>query len=139
MTILLHVLMALVVMSSILLVGVILLQRTRGGGMGLAFGAGMGEALFGAQAGNILTRITVVLATIFLGCTMLVAVIYARMGSSVARERALPPSEPPRTEVQPAGSPVSAPTVPEQPAQEKPAGQAPPAGTAGAESAPPKE
>jgi preprotein translocase subunit SecG len=44
--------------------------------MGLAFGAGMGEALFGSRAGNVLTRATVILACVFLATTMLLAIVF---------------------------------------------------------------
>ena len=43
--------------SCFLLIGLILIQRSKNEGMGgLAMGAGMGEALFGSRAGNVLTR-----------------------------------------------------------------------------------
>ena len=42
-----------------LLGGVILLQKPKDGGMGGIIGGGMGEALFGAQMGNVLTKTTI--------------------------------------------------------------------------------
>ena len=64
------------VLCALLLVGVILLQKSRNEGMGgMAFGAGMGEALFGSRTGNVLTRATVTLAGIFLGSNLLLAVL----------------------------------------------------------------
>lgn len=54
------------VLVSIMLVIVILLQRSKSGGMGTALGGGVGESLFGVQAGNVLTRITTILTVIFL-------------------------------------------------------------------------
>lgn len=63
------------VATCLLLVGVILLQKSRDSGLGMAFGAGMGESLFGAQAGNVLTRITVILAAVFLVNTTLLALV----------------------------------------------------------------
>ena len=71
-----YVLMAVEILCSILLIGIILIQRTRGQGVGgLAFGVGMGESLFGAQAGNVLTKITVILAVVFLVNTTILAMI----------------------------------------------------------------
>ncbi len=49
---------------SLLLIGVILLQRNKGAGAGVSFG--MGEAVFGADMGNVLTRTTIVLGIVFL-------------------------------------------------------------------------
>lgn len=54
------------VVVSILLVTAILIQKSKTQGAGLAFGSGMGETLFGGQIGNVMTKITVVLAVIFL-------------------------------------------------------------------------
>ena len=54
------------VVCSLLLIGVILLQKSKSEGLGLAFGSGMGESLFGSRAGNVLTKITVTLAMVFL-------------------------------------------------------------------------
>lgn len=73
------------VICSIMLLGVILIQRTKSQGMGLAFGGAMGESIFGAQMGNVLTRTTVVLSIIFLVTTTLLAMVGARDtgGSSV--------------------------------------------------------
>lgn len=59
------------VVSALLLVGFILLQKTKDEGLGLAFGAGVGETLFGSRAGNVLTKITIGLATVFLVNTLL--------------------------------------------------------------------
>lgn len=73
------------IVACVLLIGVILIQRSKSQGMGMAFGAGMGEALFGAQVGNVLTRTTVILAIIFLVNTTLLAILgSARRSSSVA-------------------------------------------------------
>lgn len=62
---------------SLLLIGVVLLQRARNEGLGLAFGSGMGETLFGSRAGNVLTRITVWLSVIFVANTLVLAVLYS--------------------------------------------------------------
>lgn len=51
---------------SLLLVTAILIQKSKTQGAGLAFGSGMGETLFGGQIGNVMTKVTVVLAVIFL-------------------------------------------------------------------------
>lgn len=73
------ILMILEVLVCIMLIGVILLQRTKSQGAGgLAFGAGMGEQIFGTQAGNVLTRTTIILGVIFLVNTTALSVIYSR-------------------------------------------------------------
>ena len=70
------------VVTCFLLVGVILLQRPKSQGMGMTFGASMGESLFGAQVGNVLTKTTVVLAAIFLFNTTVLSLIGTRRGSA---------------------------------------------------------
>ena len=71
------------VVCALLLVGVILLQRSRSEGMGgMTFGAGMGEALFGSRTGNVLTRATVTLASVFLGASLLLSVLNPSSSSS---------------------------------------------------------
>ena len=48
------------------LVGVILLQQGKGAGMGASFGAGASGTVFGSTgSGNVLTKITTVLAIVF--------------------------------------------------------------------------
>lgn len=59
------------VVTALLLVGIILLQKTKDEGLGLAFGAGVGETLFGSRAGNVLTKITIGLAVVFLVDTLI--------------------------------------------------------------------
>lgn len=73
------------VLSSLLLIGVILLQKAKDEGLGLAFGAGVGESLFGSRAGNVLTKITIGLAIVFLANTLLIGVLVAGHGSGEMR------------------------------------------------------
>ena len=61
-----------------LLIGVVLLQRSKDQGLGLAFGSGMGETLFGSQAVNVLVKITIVLSIIFFLNTMILARMFSR-------------------------------------------------------------
>ncbi len=65
-------LVVLQVLTSALLIGIIFLQKTKGG-MGMSFGGGAGEAIFGSRMGNVLTKSTVILGTIFLVNTTILA------------------------------------------------------------------
>jgi preprotein translocase subunit SecG len=69
---------------ALLLIGVILLQKSKSEGLGVAFGSGMGETLFGSRAGNVLTKITITLGITFLVTTTLLAII-----STSSREQSL--------------------------------------------------
>lgn len=79
------------VVSCLMLIGVILLQQSKSQGMGVAFGGGMSETLFGSRAGNILTKITITLAIVFLANTALLGIIYSsRQERSLVESAAVP-------------------------------------------------
>lgn len=95
MNILYYVLCVVEVLVCLLLIGVILLQRGKdGGAAGLSMGGGMGEAIFGAQMGNVLTRVTVILGFIFLTNTLVLAILSARKDGRSLMEGAVRPATP---------------------------------------------
>jgi preprotein translocase subunit SecG len=61
---------------------VILLQRSEGGGLGLGTGGGVGGLMSGRGTANVLTRTTVVLATIFITTSLGLALLAKNSGSS---------------------------------------------------------
>jgi preprotein translocase subunit SecG len=83
MQILVGVLYALEVIVCFLLGGVILLQKPKEGGLGVSFGGGMGEALFGAQMGNVLTKGTIILGAVFLLNTLILSRLTSNTGASL--------------------------------------------------------
>ena len=74
MNILIAILQVLLCLICLMLIGIILLQRSKGQGAGLSFGGGA-EAIFGAQMGNVLTRTTVVLGFLFLALVVCLIVL----------------------------------------------------------------
>ena len=68
------ILYALVVVTGLLLIGLILIQPSKGGGMGSAFG-GVGESVLGAHAGSHLTKATVWLTSIFFVISLVLATL----------------------------------------------------------------
>ena len=114
------------VIVSVLLVGLILIQKSKDEGLGMAFGAGVGETLFGSRAGNVLTKLTIGLAIAFLINTTLLSLVFTHSSSSVSslvdRLPAMPagPAQAPS-----APAPVSAPTAPLTPEAPAPAPAAP--------------
>ncbi len=64
------------------LILVVLLQQGRGGGMGGAFGGATAQVFGGRGAGNFMTRLTAICATIF----MITSVSLAYLSSSGDRE-----------------------------------------------------
>ncbi len=63
-----------VVLIALLLICLVLVQPSKGGGLGSAFG-GIGESVFGAQAMSQLSKVTVVLLTLFFILTLVLAVM----------------------------------------------------------------
>ncbi|MEI8378506.1 MAG: preprotein translocase subunit SecG [Planctomycetota bacterium] len=61
-----YLLMLLHMFVGVILIAVILLQRGRGGGLAGAFGGMGGQSAFGTKAGDLFTRITIVLATVWI-------------------------------------------------------------------------
>ena len=138
---------------ALLLIGVVLLQRSEGGGLGM--GGGGGGVMTGRQAANALTRGTWIIASAFLVTSIALTVIAARnsVGASVVdrispvRDSApatglpsLPDYTPPPGVGQPILPPGAAAEAPASaPAAAEPAAPAPAAATepAAANAAPP--
>ena len=68
------ILYALVVVTGLLLIGLILIQPSKGGGMGSAFG-GVGETVLGAHAGSHLTKATVWMTSLFFIISLVLATL----------------------------------------------------------------
>lgn len=102
MTVLGYLLTAVEAVTSLLLVIIILMQKTKSQGIGMTFGGAMGESLFGAQVGNVLTRMTVILSIVFLVNTTLLAMVGGRRGMQTVADQV-------------AGQPGAVPTAPAVP------------------------
>ena len=57
------------------LIGVVLIQRSEGGGLGIGSSQGMGSFMSGRGTANLLTRATAVLATAFMGLSLALALL----------------------------------------------------------------
>lgn len=86
MDILINILLVVHVLTCLLMVLVVLMQRPKNEGLGAAFGGGMTDNLFGAQTTNVLQNFTRYLAGIFLGLTLLLAVLYAKRSHTKGTE-----------------------------------------------------
>ena len=73
------------VLIAIAIVGLILLQQGKGADMGASFGGGGSQTLFGASGGgNVLTRATAILATLFFVSSFGLAIIAKQKASDVS-------------------------------------------------------
>lgn len=118
-SILISVLLIVEVLAAFLLIVVILAQKSKDQGLGMAFGSGMGESLFGSRAGNVLTRMTITLAVVFMVTTILLGILFARGRSDSGSVMDKAGAEAPMAPVAPAAplaaqAPV-APMMPETP------------------------
>lgn len=81
-TILISILTVLVVLVALGMIGLVLIQQTKsGGGLG-AMAGGTTESVFGANAGNVLTKITTTLAVLFFVLTLALAILTGHRGEN---------------------------------------------------------
>jgi len=84
-----NVLLVIHLMLAIAMIGVVLLQRSEGGGLGIGGGGGggggMGGFLSGRGTANLLTRATAILA----GCFMLTSITLTILASSANERRSI--------------------------------------------------
>ena len=57
------------------LIGVVLIQRSEGGGLGIGSSQGMGSFMSGRGTANLLTRTTAILATMFMALSLTLALL----------------------------------------------------------------
>lgn len=57
------------------LIGVVLIQRSEGGGLGIGSSQGMGSFMSGRGTANLLTRTTAILATVFMVLSLTLALM----------------------------------------------------------------
>jgi preprotein translocase subunit SecG len=69
------------VVVCLMLIGLVLIQRSKGEGLSVAFGGGMGESIFGGNVGSVVTRATVVLGLVFLVNTIVLTLVMSKARS----------------------------------------------------------
>ncbi len=105
------ILITLYVVICVALVVVILLQSGKGSGLSGIFGSGGGgQTIFGARAGDVMTKTTTILAICFMGFSLVLALISAR-DDTLVREIEAVGLEMPRTEAEPAAVEEEVPPV----------------------------
>jgi len=70
-----------VTLVALMIIGLVLIQQSKGGGLGASFGGG-GDSVFGAQAGSHLTKLTVILVSVFFFLVLLLAIMSGRSSES---------------------------------------------------------
>jgi preprotein translocase subunit SecG len=94
------------------LIGVVLIQRSEGGGLGIGSSQSMGGFMSGRGTANLLTRTTAILATAFMALSLALALL--NRGTTVNNRTSILDTPPAPTA--PAAPPVPAPATPTTPA-----------------------
>ncbi|HTI01440.1 MAG TPA: preprotein translocase subunit SecG [Acidisoma sp.] len=112
------VLLVIHVFVTLALIGVVLVQRSEGGGLGIGGGQGMGSFMTGRGTANLLTRTTAILATIFLALSLVLALMTRNSTSGVNAIFNAPASSSPAPLTLPGTTPApgAGNTAPAQPA-----------------------
>jgi preprotein translocase subunit SecG len=95
------------------MVGVILLQKSEGGALGIGGGGGMGGFLTARGAANLLTRTTAILAALFFATSLALALVASSKRAVQPRSIVDPPG---RSGPATPGAPTAPPAAPAQPA-----------------------
>ena len=105
------------VITCLLLGLVVMLQKPKEGGLG-GLAGGMGEAVFGADAGNVLIKVTVWLGSIFLVNTLVLASLTSKVNSKslMAGEKAPAPVQQQMPALPPAAPAPASAATPAKPA-----------------------
>jgi preprotein translocase subunit SecG len=113
------VLLTIQIVVCVAMIGVILLQRSEGGGLGLGSGGGVGGLMSGRGAANALSRTTAILAAIFISTSIALALVAkaTRSGAPLTPGAAGGPA--PLTTLP--GAPIPAPAPGSEPAPAAPA------------------
>jgi preprotein translocase subunit SecG len=112
--ILIGILLSVHVIVALLMVFVILMQRTKQDGLGAAFGGGFTDSIFGAQTSNILTKATSWFAAIFFILSIVLGYLYSHRNTSTIIEKDLSITPPPAATA-PANPTAPIPPVPGAP------------------------
>lgn len=108
------ILMFIHVIITLAMIGVILLQRSEGGGLGM--GASPSSSMFSARGtANLLTRVTAVLFALFVGNALLMGILSKRQVNASILKVDGPVQTPVQSPVQPEGTQIPVEPTPVQP------------------------
>ena len=88
------------VLSAIILILVVLIQKGKGGGLGAAFSGGVASNIFGSKTGDFLTWVTIAVVAVFLFLAIIMDKNYKPKASDIEASNTMPA---PRTPLENAG------------------------------------
>ena len=80
-----NVLLVILLIISVIMTGLILIQRSEGGALGIGGGGGGGGFMSGRAATTSIARMTAILGTVFLVLSLLLSVVFAREFADTSR------------------------------------------------------
>jgi preprotein translocase subunit SecG len=99
----------LLVLCSLFLICLVLIQRGKGGGLAGAFGGVGGSSAFGTKAGDIFTRITIIVAGVWIALNLLLVLLGNQRPASAYG--AIPSASSKRGDITPGGAAGPSPTT----------------------------
>jgi preprotein translocase subunit SecG len=104
--------LAIHVLLAVALIGIVLIQRSEGGGLGI--GGGMSGFMTGRSSANLLTRVTAALAALFFTTSLVLAILASTPSQpdSIFNDGAPAPASAPAAPPAPAPVPAPEPTAP---------------------------
>ena len=107
-----HIFLAIHVLLAVALIGIVLLQRSEGGGLGI--GGGMSGFMTGRSSANLLTRVTAALAALFFTTSLVLAILASTPSQpdSIFTDRGPAPASAPAAQPAPAPAPAPEPAAP---------------------------
>ncbi|MAS86830.1 MAG: preprotein translocase subunit SecG [Micavibrio sp.] len=105
-----HVVLVIHLLLALGIIGLVLIQKSEGGGLGLGESGGLGNIATARGTGNFLTRMTAIFATCFFITSLTLAVLAGGGSSSESLSEQL--EQPAQVDVAPIVDPVKEPEVP---------------------------
>lgn len=108
-----HVILVIHLILTVALIGLILLQRSEGGGLGLGTGGGLGNFATAQTTANALTKATTIVAVCFFATSLILAILASHSGG----KKSILDSVPTTTEGSASTTAPAVPTAPVEPSK----------------------
>jgi preprotein translocase subunit SecG len=89
-----HLLNGFVLLTGVFMIGIVLIQRGKGGGLAGAFGGAGGSSPFGSRAGDAFTKFTLIVAAVWALAIVVEVKLVQRAGKAEAESSALGKNSP---------------------------------------------
>lgn len=115
------ILMILLILTAVFLILLVLVQRGKGGGLSGAFGGMGGQSAFGTKAGDMFTKITIGVSSVWILLCLITVVVLSKSTDRIQPTGFLPPPAAGQNESEPADDGAAA--APEETSEPAPTDQ----------------